>query len=33
MKVNEVNYPRKESMSVAEFYQHWNQDAQRALSY
>ena len=24
---------RKESMSVAEFYQHWNQDAQRALSY
>lgn len=23
----------KESMSVAEFYQHWNQDAQRALSY
>lgn len=24
---------RKESMSVAEFYQHWKQDAQRALSY
>ena len=24
---------RKESMSVAEFYQHWNQDAQRASSY
>lgn len=24
---------RKESMSVVEFYQHWNQDAQRALSY
>lgn len=24
---------RKESMSIAEFYQHWNQDAQRALSY